>query len=280
MNVSFAQQIVFDFERFKSETPLIGKGSGGSVYKVNHNHKAMALKIVTLCTTGDQNKIENELILQKICHPNIIQYHLHFYYQNNAFILLELCHSDSLYDHLVKEKKFPDQKIASFVLQISSALEYLHNNLLIHRDIKLENILLTQDLSTVKLCDFGFCVQLLKHPETQKIMKCRDQCGSMQYVAPEILLGHDYDFSVDMWSFGIVIFSMFHGYLPFSRFQNCSRSKFVQHILSLDCKFSELITPLFRQFILSFLAISPICRIQAPNVKSHSWLTSFFQKAH
>jgi len=111
---------------------------------------------------------------------------------------------------LIKKSKGIDEKSAfKYFIETASAILFLHTNDLIHRDLKPENILLDEN-NNVKLCDFGWCVELKEDDAPRKTF-----CGTYEYMAPEIVKETPYDKSVDIWSLGILLYELLHGYSPF-----------------------------------------------------------------
>jgi serine/threonine protein kinase len=112
----------------------------------------------------------------------------------------------SLLEEVEAHRGLYEQRIRRFSVQLLSALKYLHSeNNVVHRDIKLENILLENEF--VRLIDFGFS------RDVDPAMATR--CGTIHYAAPELLLGNSYNAEIDLWSFGVVVYAMFEGLLPF-----------------------------------------------------------------
>ena len=128
-----------------------------------------------------------------------------------------------------------------------SAINFLHSNNLVHRDLKPENILI-DDKDNVKLCDFGWCVDLTTGNRVTF-------CGTYEYMAPEIIKELPYDYSIDSWSLGILLYEMTHGYSPFRAqvdegeeyveiFKNILKYNFkIEKPLSKNCQ--DLITSIY-----------------------------------
>jgi len=95
-----------------------------------------------------------------------------------------------------------------YFIQTVSAINFLHSNELVHRDIKPENLLL-DEFNNIKLCDFGWCVRI-EDDEQRKTF-----CGTYEYMAPEVINEEYYNKSIDIWSLGILLYELLHGYSPF-----------------------------------------------------------------
>ena len=110
--------------------------------------------------------------------------------------------------NLIKRSNGMDEKTAfKYFISSVSAVNFLHNNNLIHRDLKPENLLLDEN-GVLKLCDFGWCVNFDVGSRTTF-------CGTYEYMAPEIINEDPYDSSIDVWSLGVLLYELLHGYSPF-----------------------------------------------------------------
>ena len=168
----------------------LGSGSFGRVFLVSHNEtqKLFALKVIDkrklLMSYGKLDIIYNEInIHSKLDHENIIKLYNYNEDNENINIIMEYAPNGNLYNLITKEKTgFNEYKAFEYFIQVVNAVYYLHNNNIIHRDIKPENILIGED-NKIKLCDFGWAKELsLENRSTF--------CGTVEYMAPELLYGH------------------------------------------------------------------------------------------
>ena len=192
----------------------LGIGSFGRVYLVTHNltKKKYALKVINknklLQTYGNCKLIQNEVeIHSKLNHKNIIRLYNMEETSNEFNILLEYAEKGNLFSLIQKENGFNESKAYEYFIQIVNAVYFLHQNNIIHRDIKPENILLG-DGDLLKLCDFGWAKELTVNNRSTF-------CGTMEYMAPEIMGSEKYDFGVDVWSLGILLYELIMGHSPF-----------------------------------------------------------------
>ena len=124
--------------------------------------------------------------------------------------MIELCHNQTLHDLLKKRKTLTELEVQYYIFQLIKALQYLHNLKIIHRDLKLANLFLTEDMK-LKLGDFGLAT-IIEFDGERK----RSLCGTPNYLAPEILDGKKgYSFEVDIWSIGVIVYTLLIGKLPF-----------------------------------------------------------------
>lgn len=138
-------------------------------------------------------------------HPNIVQFHRAFSYDQCTFIVLELCPNGSLMDMVKKRKYVTEPEVRYWTVQMASAIKYMHARGIIHRDLKMGNIFLDKDMN-VKVGDFGLAALYVTGKDWQNHRRTT-LCGTPNYIAPEILAkdkgGHDH--AVDIWSLGIIM---------------------------------------------------------------------------
>ena len=163
-----------------------------------------------LADTSSKNKVMQEVsILKMINHENIMCVRETLETDKHIIFVLELCPGGDLLNYVRKRRKLSENTAKVIFKQILDALKYLHNKNVLHRDIKLDNILLDSK-GRVKLGDFGVS-KIVKDGEI-----IYDQCGTPAYIAPEILLDQGYSGSgIDIWSAGVVLYAMLYGTVPF-----------------------------------------------------------------
>lgn len=180
---------------------------------------------------------------------------------------MELCSGGDLLNYVRKRRKLKED-IAKYIFkQIVEGLYYCHAKRIVHRDIKLDNLLLDED-GSVKLCDFGVSKHLKDHNEVMT-----EQCGTPAYIAPEILKDKGYKgFGVDIWSLGVCLYAMLYGTVPFKA-NNMSEL----HQLILKAKYSLKddkveISDDAKNLIRALLEPDPSKRLNIEQVKKHPWL--------
>lgn len=193
----------------------IGKGAFGkvSLAKQKLTHIYIALKSIKkeyLKERKSKVKLRQEVsILEKIHHDNIVKLYETFETSKHLVFVMELCTGGDLLSYVRRRRKLKEPYAKVIFKQIIEGLEYCHSKRILHRDVKLENILLNQD-GVVKVCDFGVS-RIMQEGEI-----LTDQCGTPAYIAPEILLDKGYkNFTVDIWSAGVVLYAMLYGTIPF-----------------------------------------------------------------
>jgi polo-like kinase 1 len=146
-------------------------------------------------------------------HPNIVRFVEVFEDPENIYMILELCRNKSLMDMMRRRKRFTEPEVRFFMLQMMGALKYMHGRNVIHRDLKLGNIFLDENMN-VKIGDFGLAALLVDENERKRTI-----CGTPNYIAPEVLFGgkdgEGHSFEVDLWAVGIIMYAMLIGKPPF-----------------------------------------------------------------
>lgn len=156
--------------------------------------------------TGNLDNVKTEIRLQKtIQHPHIAKLYQYFTDDENIYIVLEYCKNGNLAEYMRQNQRLLESEAIYYFLQTAFALEYLHTNQIIHRDLKLENLLLDSN-GNVKLTDFGWSVLIAADTR-------QTYCGTIDYMAPEMVAGQQYDFKVDIWSLGVLLYELTQGNL-------------------------------------------------------------------
>ncbi|GAM18995.1 hypothetical protein SAMD00019534_021700 [Acytostelium subglobosum LB1] len=175
--------------------------------------KVYAAKIVpksSLVKARTKNKLKSEIkIHSSLHHDNIVSFEHCFEDDENVYILLGLCNQKTMMDLHKRRKILLEAEVKYYVYQVIQAVRYLHQNKIIHRDLKLGNLFIN-DMS-IKLGDFGLSTRIEHDGERKKTI-----CGTPNYIAPEILEnknGHSYE--VDVWSIGVIIYTLLVGKPPF-----------------------------------------------------------------
>jgi Ca2+-binding EF-hand superfamily protein len=196
---------------------VLGKGKFGIVKLGTHKKtgKEIAVKMVskTEMSPEDLELQRNEIEILKVCqHPSIIRLLDIFENEVTIYLVMEYMRGGDLFDYLQRRDFTVDEDLAcNFAHQIATAIFYLHSYGVAHRDLKPENIIVSDDTGTpeIKITDFGLS-KIVGPKETSK-----EPFGTLSYAAPEILQGMPYNKSVDIWSFGIILFLLLSGCLPF-----------------------------------------------------------------
>ena len=178
----------------------------------------------------------------------------------------ELCAGSDLLTYVRKRRRLKEP-VAKFILkQILDGLYYCHSKGILHRDIKLDNILLNGE-GDIKICDFG--VSKMINPGERMM----EQCGTPAYIAPEILKNKGYEgFGVDIWSAGVVLHAMIYGAVPF-RANNMSELHKI--IIKGEYELKEDVSEEVRDLLTKMLEVDPKKRYDIPKILCHQWFNDY-----
>ncbi|XP_061905225.1 ribosomal protein S6 kinase-related protein isoform X1 [Entelurus aequoreus] len=191
----------------------IAKGSFGPILKVKDKskQKTYAVKVIPKCEIlrlGVLEQSKEEVIVQRqVHHPFVHDLQDCWQTQRHLYIMCDYCGTGDLYTYWQMIGHFAEDTVRVFAAELGCALGFLHDFGIIHRDVKMENILLT-DEGHLRLADFGLSRRLERGGRAFTI------CGTIQYMAPEVLSGGPYNHAADWWSLGILLFSLAVGKFP------------------------------------------------------------------
>ena len=195
---------------------LLGKGGFAKCYEfinqeTEHSSAAKIIPKKSLVKSRAKQKLISEIKIHKsLHHPNIVAFEHYFEDSENVYLLIEICHNQTLNELLKRRKKLTELEVQCYAVQIIKALKYLHSHRVIHRDLKLGNLFISEKLE-IKVGDFGLATNLEFDGERKRTV-----CGTPNYIAPEILegkTGHSYE--VDVWSLGVIMYTLIIGKPPF-----------------------------------------------------------------
>ena len=196
--------------------PILGQGGFAKVYKLtctetNQIFAGKAISKTFFSKSRARQKLMTEIkIHRSLHHTNIVRFCNFFEDEDFIYILLELCQNQTLSDLLKRRKRLTELEVQCFLLQVISGLRYMHLHRIIHRDIKLGNIFIDENME-IKIGDFGLAAKLEYDGERKRTI-----CGTPNYMAPEIIdgkFGHSYE--CDVWSFGVLMYTLLIGKPPY-----------------------------------------------------------------
>ena len=209
----------------------IGEGKFSRVYKTSRRNFPDELFAMKIVNKGELNQTEKELLryeveLSKILdHPTIPKYYDVWETKEKAYFVNDLIQNGELYYHLMKFKTLPEREVALIIYYLLDVVNYLHYKGIIHRDLKPENILIellnnTQNILGIKLIDFGLARCCFPYS------RLLDPCGTISYVAPEVLDRKPYNNQVDIYSIGVTMFFLYNIYIYIYIFRLRGRQPF------------------------------------------------------
>lgn len=202
-------------------------------------------------------------ILKKIRHANVIRLLEVFETQRQFFMVMEYASGGDLLRHMKKSRRLSEADARRLFRQIVFGLGHVHSRGVLHRDIKLDNILLDGD-GSVKICDFGVSKIIAKSDVI------REQCGTPAYIAPEIITSQGYEgFYADHWSLGVLLYAMLCGAIPFKAENMLELLKVVR---ASPLTFPAAVSDNAKNLIKGLLTVNPYQRFSIPEILSHPWM--------
>lgn len=262
----------------------IGEGSFARVKQGFHvlTGEKVAVKIIDKKQAHQDKYVARNMrreakIMQMIRHPNIVQLLEVVETEHRYYLVTELAAGGDLMDYICYRRKLGEVEVRKFIRQTVSAVHYLHQGGILHRDLKVENLLLDDDYN-IKIIDFGLSNTLfVSSPDGQSTKEhLKTQCGSPAYAAPEILGHKPYGPEVDVWSIGVNMYAMLTGKLPYTAepfhittlYNKMKRNEMnpIPDHLSSSCK----------DLIQRFLTFDREERITLEDALGHEWLQKGF----
>ncbi|XP_063293776.1 serine/threonine-protein kinase MARK2 isoform X8 [Pelobates fuscus] len=246
----------------------IGKGNFAKVKLARHvlTGKEVAVKIIdkTQLNSSSLQKLFREVRIMKVLnHPNIVKLFEVIETEKTLYLVMEYASGGEVFDYLVAHGRMKEKEARAKFRQIVSAVQYCHQKLIVHRDLKAENLLLDSDMN-IKIADFGFSNEFTFGNKLDTF------CGSPPYAAPELFQGKKYDGpEVDVWSLGVILYTLVSGSLPFDG-QNLKelrervlRGKYrIPFYMSTDCE----------NLLKKFLILNPSKRGTLEQIMRDRWM--------
>uniref|UniRef100_A0A673C1C6 non-specific serine/threonine protein kinase n=1 Tax=Sphaeramia orbicularis TaxID=375764 RepID=A0A673C1C6_9TELE len=196
---------------------VLGQGSFGKVFLVRKvtapdANQLYAMKVLKKATLKVRDRVRTKMerdILADVNHPFVVKLHYAFQTEGKLYLILDFLRGGDLFTRLSKEVMFTEEDVKFYLAELALGLDHLHSLGIIYRDLKPENILLDEE-GHIKLTDFGLCKEAIDHEK-----KAYSFCGTVEYMAPEVVNRQGHIHSADWWSFGVLMFEMLTGALPF-----------------------------------------------------------------
>ncbi|KAG8583128.1 hypothetical protein GDO81_008290 [Engystomops pustulosus] len=196
---------------------VLGQGSYGKVFlvrKIKGSDSGMlyAMKVLKKATLKVRDRVRSKMerdILAEVNHPFIVKLHYAFQTEGKLYLILDFLRGGDLFTRLSKEVMFTEEDVKFYLAELALALDHMHSLGIIYRDLKPENILLDEE-GHIKVTDFGLSKEAIEHEN-----RAYSFCGTIEYMAPEVVNRKGHTQSADWWSFGVLMFEMLTGTLPF-----------------------------------------------------------------
>ncbi|KAK8095739.1 calcium/calmodulin-dependent protein kinase 1 [Apiospora kogelbergensis] len=251
----------------------LGAGTYGIVREADGPTGKVAIKIILKKNVkGNEKMVYDELdMLQRLKHPSIVRFVDWFESRDKYYIVTELATGGELFDRICEQGKFTEKDASQTIKQVLGAVDYLHRNNVVHRDLKPENLLYLSKASDsdLVLADFGIAKMLDTKDEVLTTM-----AGSFGYAAPEVMLKKGHGKPVDMWSMGVITYTLLCGYSPF-RSENlqdlideCSNAQVVFHE-----RYWKDVSQDAKDFIMHLLQPEAENRWTSQQALDHIWLS-------
>uniref|UniRef100_A0AAQ5X8P4 protein kinase C n=1 Tax=Amphiprion ocellaris TaxID=80972 RepID=A0AAQ5X8P4_AMPOC len=264
---------------------VIGRGSYAKVLlvRLKKNEQVYAMKVVKKELVHDDEDIdwvqtEKHVFEQASTNPFLVGLHSCFQTESRLFLVIEYVNGGDLMFHMQRQRKLPEEHARFYAAEICIALNFLHEKGIIYRDLKLDNVLLDHE-GHIKLTDYGMCKEGIRPGDTTSTF-----CGTPNYIAPEILRGEDYGFSVDWWALGVLMFEMMAGRSPFDIITDNpdmnTEEYLFQVILEKPIRIPRSLSVKAASVLKGFLNKDPKerlgCQVQAgfTDIKSHTFFRS------
>jgi serine/threonine protein kinase len=249
----------------------IGKGSSSTVYLVEdletrkqHAAKCVNKSLLREKKSSFRNLIQEIKVLYELDHPNIVD--LYYVYETSdcIYMIMEYFPQGDLYKRILQKKYFSEEDCVKFASALLDALDYMHSRHIVHRDLKLENIMMTGENDYgFKIIDFGLSYEGF---EMQT-----ERCGSPGYIAPEMLRKCKYNHRVDIFSAGVIMYIIVTGQHPFNA---SSASKILSKNMKCKVKDHFMLKDRAKEFVMNLLQPLPQNRPDAMCFLDHPWISN------
>ncbi|XP_016372220.1 ribosomal protein S6 kinase alpha-1-like isoform X2 [Sinocyclocheilus rhinocerous] len=254
---------------------VLGQGSFGKVFLVRKvtppdNNQLYAMKVLRKATLKVRDRVRTKMerdILADVNHPFVVKLHYAFQTEGKLYLILDFLRGGDLFTRLSKEVMFTEEDVKFYLAELALGLDHLHGLGIIYRDLKPENILLDEE-GHIKLTDFGLCKEAIDYEK-----KAYSFCGTVEYMAPEVVNRQGHTHSADWWSFGVLMFEMLTGSLPF---QGKDRKETMNLILKARLGMPQFLSAEAQNLLRALFKRNPTNRLGsgpdgAEEIKRHSF---------
>ncbi|VDN06762.1 unnamed protein product [Thelazia callipaeda] len=262
---------IFDDYNMKEN---LGVGSFSLCKKCVHKKTGAEFAVKIIDKSKRDASEEVDILRRYSHHANIVKLFSVYEDSLNIYLVEELCSGGELLNRIMTLKHFSEREAAAVMLRLANAISYLHSNQVVHRDLKPSNIMYaskTADPDSVRIIDFGFAKQL--RAENGLLMT---PCYTAQFVAPEVLKKQGYDMNCDVWSLGVLLYTMLSGETPFATSDGDTPQKILKRVgdgkFSLNDAAWNNISEQAKDLVQSLLHVDPSKRLSAKQILIHPWI--------
>lgn len=252
---------------------ILGQGSFAVVRSAVHipTHSTVAIKVIPKSTICKNRQLLQQLYqeiqaLKQCDHLFIVKFFDFFEDKHYYYIVQEYVRGGTLLESVNARGRLDERQCRKYFTQILSAVDYLHNLNILHRDLKAENILLDEG-DNVRLVDFGLC-KIFKDNDKNKFTSTL--CGSITYAAPEILRGDKYSAPADVWALGVLLYAIANCQLPW---EDENHKRLCQKIMYSEPNYPQSLSPALIDLLSKMLKKNPNERISIKEIKDHPWIS-------
>ncbi|KAH0694968.1 hypothetical protein KY285_022065 [Solanum tuberosum] len=254
------EEYAMDVESLRKEVHLT------FLQKLNRSGFIVALKVIfkeQIEKYRLHHQLKREMEIQtSLRHPNVLRLYGWFHDEERIYLILEYAHGGELYRELRKTGRLSEKQAAIYIASLTQALAYCHEKHVIHRDIKPENLLLDHE-GRLKIADFGWSVQSRSKRHTM--------CGTLDYLAPEMVENKAHDYAVDNWTLGILCYEFLYGVPPFEAERQTDTFR---RIMKVDLSFPSIpdVSAEAKDLISQLLVKDSSKRLSLQKIMEHPWV--------
>ncbi|XP_061607190.1 ribosomal protein S6 kinase alpha-4 isoform X2 [Phyllopteryx taeniolatus] len=270
-------QFFLNYE-LRLQGPPLGEGSFSVCRQCTHKQSGLEYAVKIVSRRMEVNT-QREIAALRQCeaHPNIVKLHDVYTDQYHTYLVMELLRGGELLERITKKKLFGEAEASQLLQSLVSAVSFMHEAGVVHRDLKPENVLFTDESedSVLKVIDFGFA-RLCPAGSAP----LQTPCFTLQYAAPELFESAGYDKACDLWSLGVILYTMLSGQVPFQSEQAGMTSSYAADIMhkikegdfSLDGEPWKGVSEDAKELVKGLLTVDPERRLKLSDLKENSWL--------
>ncbi|XP_072564212.1 serine/threonine-protein kinase PLK3-like [Paramormyrops kingsleyae] len=264
-------EIIFDHrnERFYRRLELLGEGGFAQCFKMMDifTGEIFAVKVIPIKhSDGIKESLREVVLLKLLQHQHVVNFSHHVEDDKFLYIFMELCSRGSMLDLLQEREILSKPEVRYYLRQLIGALRHIHGKGIVHRDLKLENLLLTEALG-LKVADFGLATKLEPLESRQKRF-----CGTREYAAPEVWKMEGHGPESDVWALGCIMYTMLVGAYPFDG----DAEEIKQRVTKVEYTLPKSLSSSAKTLISWILQKNPQDRPTLEQILNHKFFTKGF----